>query len=84
MLDDENGIVKVADLIKYLGRDSTNGPYIQVSEDSFGNVIDFTKIRTLALGIDIEDLAISTQASIKSILDGNKYYLRDGCMGEKY
>lgn len=84
LLYEENGIVRVANIIKYFGRDSTNGPYVQVSEDSFGNVIDFTKIRTLALEIDIEDLAISTQASIKSILDGNKYYLRDGCIGKKY
>ncbi|ATA22842.1 AAA family ATPase [Brenneria goodwinii] len=84
LLDGENGIVKVADLIKYLGRDSTNGPYIQVSEDSFDSIMDLKKIRALAKEINMGDLPMSTQAAIKSILYGGKYYLRDGVAGEEY
>ena len=84
LLDEDNGIVRFANLVKHSGTDSSNGPYAQVNEENFDGVIDFEKIRILALQVNIKNYSIDTQAAIKSIIDGNKYYLRDGIMGEKY
>ena len=55
-----------------------------MNEENFDGVIDFEKIRILALQVNIKNYSIDTQAAIKSIIDGNKYYLREGLIGEKY
>ncbi|WP_446011087.1 hypothetical protein [Candidatus Electrothrix sp.] len=68
----------MAEIIKNSGSDSTNGPYVQVDEETFSDVIDLAALREKARQVDTQDLPIDIQAVIKSILDGKKYYLRDG------
>ena len=73
----------MAEIIGNSGSDSTNGPYVQINEQNFDEVIDLDALREKAKQIDIGNQPIHTQAILKSILDGEKYYLRDGKLGER-
>ncbi|CVB04615.1 Predicted P-loop ATPase [Serratia marcescens] len=78
----EDGIIRVAEIIGNTGRDSTNGPFVQVDEDTFGSVIDLDDLRRRVKDIEISSYPIHIQATLNSILDGRKYYLRDGTLVE--
>ncbi|OFC70939.1 KAP family P-loop NTPase fold protein [Alteromonas confluentis] len=82
ILSNDNGAIRVAEIIGNSGCDSTNGPYVQINEKSFRDVIDFEALRDQVKEVDIENQPIHIQATLKSILDGKKYYLRDGELGE--
>jgi hypothetical protein len=83
VLSGDNGTIRVAEIIGNSGSDSTNGPYVQIDEESFGDVVDLENLREQAKKIDIASQPIHIQAVLKSILDGKKYYLRDGKLGER-
>lgn len=83
ILSNDNGVIRVAEIIGNSGSDSTNGPYVQINEQNFDEVIDLDALREKAKQIDIGNQPIHTQAILKSILDGEKYYLRDGKLGER-
>ena len=84
VLSNDNGTIRVAEIIGNSGSDSTNGPYVQISEENFGDVIDLEALRELVKKMDIGTQPIHIQAVLKSILDGKKYYLRDGELGERW
>lgn len=84
VLNNENGTIRVAEIIGNSGSDSTNGPYVQIDEDTFSDVIDLEALREQAKKIDIGNQPIHIQAILKSILDGRKYYLKDGELGERW
>ena len=84
ILNNDNGIIRVAEIIGNSGSDSTNGPYVKIDEKTFSEVIDFEILRKQAMHVNMDAQPIHIQATIKSILDGNKYYLRDGHIGEKW
>ncbi|MBR9910402.1 MAG: AAA family ATPase [Gammaproteobacteria bacterium] len=84
ILSNDNGAIRVAEIIGNSGSDSTNGPYVQIDEQSFSDVIDLEALRDQAKKIDIGNQPIHIQAILKSILDGKKYYLRDGKLGERW
>ena len=80
----EDGLIRLCEIIGETGSDSTNGPYIKFDENYFGEVLDITKIRSEAKGLDISIYPTRIQAVLKSILDGQKYYLRDATVGEDW
>ncbi|MCS6192996.1 MULTISPECIES: KAP family P-loop NTPase fold protein [Shewanella] len=84
VLNNENGTIRVAEIIGNSGSDSANGPYVQIDEDTFSDVIDLEALREQAKKIDIGNQPIHIQAILKSILDGKKYYLKDGELGERW
>jgi ABC-type branched-subunit amino acid transport system ATPase component len=84
VLSGDNGTIRVAEIIGNSGSDSTNGPYVQIDEKSFGDVVDLQSLREQAKKIDIANQPVHIQAVLKSILDGKKYYLRDGELGEQW
>ena len=84
VLSSENGAIRVAEIIGNSGSDSTNGPYVRIDEETFGDVIDLENLRKQAEKIAITNQPIHIQAALKSILDGKKYYLRDGELGERW
>lgn len=84
ILSNDNGAIRVAEIIGNSGSDSTNGPYVQIDEKSFSDVIDLEALRVQTKKIDIANQSIHIQAILKSILDGEKYYLRDGELGERW
>lgn len=84
IMSGENGVIRVAEIIGNSGSDSTNGPYVQIDEKTFGEVIDLENLREQAEKIDVTNQPIHIQAVLKSILDGKKYYLRDGKLGERW
>ena len=84
ILNDDNGIIRVAEIIGNTGRDSTKGPFVQITEEVFGDIIDLGILKEQALKIDIACQPIHIQAALKSILDGEMYYLRDAELGERY
>jgi hypothetical protein len=84
VMNSENGVIRVAEIIGNSGSDSTNGPYVQIDEQTFGDVIDLENLRDQAKEIDVTNQPIHIQAVLKSILDGKKYYLRDGKLGERW
>ncbi|NOH53655.1 AAA family ATPase [Vibrio coralliilyticus] len=84
VMNGENGVIRVAEIIGYSGSDSTNGPYVQIDEKTLGDVIDLENLREQARKIDVTNQPIHIQAVLKSILDGKKYYLRDGELGERW
>lgn len=84
ILCDENAIVRVAEMIGNTGSDSTNGPYVQIDEDFFVDVVDLDSLRSKVKEIDISTYPVRTQAALKSVLDGKKYYLRDGALCEPW
>jgi predicted KAP-like P-loop ATPase len=84
ILSTDDGVIRVAELIGNSGSDSTNGPYVEIDEDSLSDIIDMGALREKALNVHLQMQPIHIQAIIKSIIDGNKYYLRDGRQGEKW
>jgi hypothetical protein len=84
VLSNDNGAIRVAEIIGNSGNDSTNGPYVQIDENNFSNVIDFEGLRERAKQVDMENQPVHIQAILKSILDGKKYYLRDGSLSERW
>lgn len=84
VMSGENGVIRVAEIIGNSGSDSTNGPYVQIDEKTCGDVIDLESLREQAGKIDVTNQPIHIQAVLKSILDGKKYYLRDGELGERW
>lgn len=84
VMSGENGVIRVAEIIGNSGSDSTNGPYVQIDEKTFADVIDLENLREQAGKIDVTSQPIHIQAVLKSILDGKKYYLRDGELGERW
>ncbi|MFQ2068099.1 P-loop NTPase fold protein [Aeromonas veronii] len=83
-LNCENGTIRVAEIIGNSGSDSTNGPFVQIDEKTFSDVIDLENLKEKAKKIDISSQPIHIQAVLKSIVDGKKYYLRDGTLGERW
>ncbi|MEV3834458.1 KAP family P-loop NTPase fold protein [Aeromonas allosaccharophila] len=83
-LNCENGTIRVAEIIGNSGSDSTNGPFVQIDEKTFSDVIDLENLKEKAKKIDISSQPIHIQAVLKSIIDGKKYYLRDGTLGERW
>jgi hypothetical protein len=83
VMNSENGVIRVAEIIGNSGSDSINGPYVQIDEPTFGDVINLENLRDQAEKIDVMTQPIYIQAALKSILDGRKYYLRDGQLGER-
>ncbi|WP_371375251.1 P-loop NTPase fold protein [Thalassotalea aquiviva] len=83
-LNNDDGIIRVAEIIGHSGRDSTNGPYSLIDETSFNGVFDIDTLREHARQVDIASQPIHIQATLNSILDGKKYYLRDGTEGERW
>lgn len=83
ILNSDNGVIRVAEVIERSGRDSVNGPYVQIDDETFSDIINLRDIREKVRAIDIQSQPIHTQAVLKSILDGKKYYLRDGAKGDR-
>lgn len=83
LLEEEGGIIRVAEIIANSGTDSINGPFVQLDEEGFQEVIDIGRLRDEAAQVDIEELPVHLQAVIKSIRDGKKYYLRDATKGDR-
>lgn len=81
---DNDGAVRVAEIIGRSGSDSTNGPYVQIDHKAYSEVLDMNNLKSKIQEINIETQPISIQAVFKSILDGKKYYLRDGTIDEKW
>lgn len=84
VLSNENGPIRVAEIMGSSGSDSSNGPYFQIDEKIHGEVIDLECLREKIKKVDIPNLPTRLQAVVKSVIDGNKYYLRDGKQGEKW
>ncbi|HCM9700121.1 TPA: AAA family ATPase [Enterobacter hormaechei subsp. xiangfangensis] len=71
------GVIRISELIGESGRDSTNGPYVQIKDNDFTDFINIKILRAEVEKLDIEHYSKRTQAILKSIMDGRKYYLRD-------
>lgn len=84
ILSTENGVIRVAEIINRSGRDSVNGRYVQVDENSLGEKVDLVSIQNSVKEMNISSQPIHIQAVLKSILDGKKYYLKDGSLGESW
>ena len=84
ILNEDNGVIRVAEIIANSGSDSTNGPYVQIDEKIFFDVINLALLKEKASTVNAEDQPIHIQAVINSILDGRKYYLRDGQQRENW
>lgn len=84
VMHSEKSIIRVAEIISYSGSDSTNGPFVQINEKNLGDVIDLKHLKSKAQEVYISDQPIHVQATLKSIIDGGKYYLRDGSLGEAW
>lgn len=78
------GVIRVAEIIGNSGSDSTNGPYAQIDEKTFSGVVDLEELREKVRKINIDSQPIHIQAALRSIVDGKKYYLRDGSIGEQW
>lgn len=83
-MQDENGVIRVAEIIGNIGSDSSNGPYVEITESNFSDTIDLAVLRELAKTVDISQETVSVQATLNSIIDGNKYYLRDGTKDDSW
>ncbi|HBN5894696.1 TPA: AAA family ATPase [Serratia marcescens] len=84
VLRDKDGMVRVAEIISESGSDSSNGPFVQVDHNTFGDVIDLGSLRQMVKSVDISTYPIHIQAVFKSICDGKKYYLRDATPGKRW
>lgn len=84
VLSEDNGVLRIAEIIGNSGSDSSNGPYVKIDEKSVDGVIDLELLRTKARDVDIKNQTINIQAVLKSIIDGKKYYLRDGIQGDDW
>ena len=80
----KDGVLRIAELIGDTGSDSTNGPFFQINEKNLSELIDLNLLKKEALKIDLIEQPVKIQAVIKGILDGKKYYLRDGALGDKW
>ncbi len=78
------GLIRVCEIIGKTGSDSTNGPYIKFDENYFEEILDVNKIRNEAKGLDVSIYPSHIQAVLKSIINGQKYYLRDATVGEDW
>ena len=83
-LNSDDGIIRVAEIIGNSGSDSTNGPYVKIERDEFYDMINLDLFKEHARNVNLKAQPIHIQAVIKSILDGKKYYLRDGSLGERW
>lgn len=84
IMQDENGVIRVAEIISNTGSDSSNGPYVEITESNFSDTIDLVALREKAKAVEISHQKVSVQATLNSIIDGNKYYLRDGIKGDSW
>jgi hypothetical protein len=84
ILASPSGAIRTAEIIGNSGNDSTNGPFVQIDEKIFADVINLDSLRAKVGEIDIQSEAVHIQAVLNSILDGKKYYLRDGSLGERW
>ncbi len=84
-LKQEAGVEKIAKLIGWSGSDSINGPYSQISEKNFEEVVDFTDLKNAARReLDSgKELTPYLRAVYQSITTGEKFYLRDVTKGDK-
>lgn len=80
----EDGLVRVCEIISETGSDSTNGPFVRISESYFGEILDMDKIKSEVKKLDFSLYSPRIQAVFNSILDGRKYYLRDASVGENW
>ncbi|MDI9278616.1 P-loop NTPase fold protein [Pantoea sp. EABMAA-21] len=80
--DNDNGLIRLAEIIGNSGSDSSNGPYVHIDEESMGDIINIQDIRRRIMKTDFSEQPVHVQAVFQSILDGKKYYLRDGSSGE--
>ncbi|MCW9550884.1 KAP family P-loop NTPase fold protein [Klebsiella oxytoca] len=84
VLKSENGIFRLAEIIGNTGSDSTNGAYSHFSEENYGDMVDFESLRKEIKAVDLSSQPFHIQAAFKSIIDGEKYYLRDGTLCESW
>lgn len=84
LINKKNGIIRIAEVLKRAGSDSVNGPYAQIDESNFGDIIDLEKLKNKVGLLDITDYSYPVQAALKSILDGGKYYLRDATKSDNW
>ncbi|HEX7025986.1 MAG TPA: P-loop NTPase fold protein [Gammaproteobacteria bacterium] len=86
LLAGERPAEKIAKLIGRSGTDSINGPYVQIEKEDFQELLDFEVLVTAAKH-ELEregDLPPELKAVYLSIATGEKYYLKDATMGEKF
>lgn len=81
IMEEDNGVIRVAEIIRNTGSDSINGPYVEINEEKFSTLLDISALRQKAKDVILNEQSISVQSTIKSILDGEQYYLRDGVQG---
>jgi len=84
IMNSDNGIIRVAEIIGNTGSDSTNGPYVEITEKSFSDTLDLDALRDMAKSIDLSQQTVSVKATLQSIIDGKPYYLRDGSKGGRW
>lgn len=84
IMNSDNGIIRVAEIIGNTGSDSTNGPYVEITEKSFSGTLDLDALRDMAKSIDLSQQTVSVKATLQSIIDGKPYYLRDGSKGGRW
>lgn len=78
ILSGEQGVIRVAEIIGNMGSDSTNGPYTKVDQNTLSEVIDMDLLHKKAEEVDLSCVTVPVAATIKSMMDGEAYYLRDG------
>ena len=83
ILEQPNGVVRIAEILCYSGSDSTNGMYANIDNETFGELLDLNRLRREALEVAYEELPMRTAAVFKSFRDGKSYYLRDGAVASK-
>ncbi|HCN5262947.1 TPA: AAA family ATPase, partial [Escherichia coli] len=79
-----DGLIRMCEIIGETGSDSTNGPFFKFDEIYFGEILDVNELRNKAKNLDFSIYPTRIQAVLKSILDGQKYYLRDATVGEDW
>ncbi|MFM5867414.1 KAP family P-loop NTPase fold protein [Aeromonas caviae] len=84
VLNYDGGIIRVAEIIGHSGTDSSNGPFVQIEKDDLHDIVNLDELKEHARKVNLETQPIHIQAVIKSILDGKKYYLRDGSFGGRW
>jgi hypothetical protein len=83
-MNSDNGIIRVAEVIGNTGSDSTNGPYVEITDSNFADTIDLDTLRKLAQSVDLFQQTIPVKATLNSIIDGGQYYLKDGTKGGRW
>lgn len=82
ILSRSDGAIRTAEIIGRSGTDSTNGPFVGIDDKTFSDVINLESLREKVKEISIQSQPIQIQAVLKSVLDGKRYYLRDGKQSE--